>query len=249
LTAVKTNQAIRVILLDIEGTTTPIDFVYKVLFPFANARAKEFLSWHISSADVQSDLAALRKDHAEDVRAGQNPPAWSDDSQDAEVASAVAYIEWLTAKDRKSTVLKSIQGKIWEQGYRSGELRAQVFDDVPRALKRWHDQKKEVSIFSSGSVLAQKLLFAHTSHGDLTPYISQHFDTTTGSKTKAQSYVSIAKALRGAPSEILFISDVVAELDAAKYAGFETLLCERPGNRPQPVNKHKKIRSFDGVFP
>ena len=248
MSAVKPNQAIRAILLDIEGTTTPIDFVYKVLFPYANARAEEFLSKHISSPDVRSDVAALHKDHAEDVHAGQGPPAWRED-RDAQVASAVAYMEWLTAKDRKSTALKSIQGKIWEEGYRNGELRSQVFDDVPPALKRWHEQKKTVSIFSSGSVLAQKLLFAHTSHGDLTPHLSQYFDTTTGSKTKAQSYESIAKALRQSPSQIVFISDVVAELDAAKSAGMQTLLCERPGNRPQAENDHRLVRSFDEVFP
>lgn len=248
MSAVKPNQAIRAILLDIEGTTTPIDFVYKVLFPYANAHAKEFLRKNISSADVRSDVAALRKDHAEDVRAGQSPPAWSADSQEAEVASAVAYIEWLTAKDRKSTALKSIQGRIWEEGYRDGELRSQVFDDVPPALRRWHEQKKTVSIFSSGSVLAQRLLFAHTSDGDLTPFLSQYFDTTTGSKTKGESYSSIAQALGRSPSEVLFISDVVGELDAAKSAGMQTLLCERAGNRPQGKNDHQVIRRFDEVF-
>ena len=249
MTAVKLNPAVRTVLLDIEGTTTPIDFVYKVLFPYATARVAEFLRQHISSPDVRSDVTALRADHAQDVGAGLRPPAWRDDTPDAELASVAAYLEWLTAQDRKSTPLKSIQGKIWETGYKSGELRSQVFDDVPRALNRWHEEKKSICIFSSGSVLAQKLLFTHTTAGDLTPYISQYFDTTTGSKTKAQSYKTIAEALRRQPSEIVFISDVVAELDAAKLAGLQTLLCERPGNRPQPENDYRAIDSFDDVFP
>ena len=152
-------------------------------------------------------------------------------------------------RDRKSTSLKSLQGRIWEQGYKRGELRGRVFDDVPRALERWQKQKKDICIFSSGSVLAQKLLFAHTTAGDLTPYISHYFDTSTGGKTDTQTFQAIATILQRSPGEIAFLSDVTTELDAAKSARMQTLLCLRPGNRPQPASTHLMIRTFDEVLP
>jgi enolase-phosphatase E1 len=155
----------------------------------------------------------------------------------------------LIAHDRKSTSLKSLQGKIWEEGYRSGQLYGQVFEDVPRALNRWQEQKRNVCIFSSGSVLAQRLLFAHTMVGDLTRYISHHFDTTTGPKSDERSYQTIAKTLQQLPRGIIFISDVTIKLDAAKSAGLQTLLCQRTGNRPQPLSMHRVIHIFDEVFP
>ena len=232
------------VLLDVEGATTPIDFVYKVLFPYALSHAEQFLEQHASDSDVRADLQALRNEHTADLRNGLNPPAFG-----GEAGSAVAYMEWLTAQDRKSTPFKSLQGKIWEEGYRSGQLRAGVFEDVPRAITRWRGQSKRICIFSSGSVLAQKLLFTHTAAGDLSEHISGYFDTTVGRKTDPISYQKIAAAIGKKPSEILFISDVTAELDAAKAAGLETLLCVRPGNRPQPPGTHQVIHSFDEVFP
>jgi len=126
-------------------------------------------------------------------------------------------------------------------------LRAGVFDDVPRAFMRWQEQGKKIAIFSGGSVLAQKLLFAHTVAGDLSRHIFGYFDTTTGSKTDAKSYQKIADAVQAEPIESLFISDVPAELDAARSAGFQTLLSIRPGNRPQPASSHPVVRSFDEV--
>jgi enolase-phosphatase E1 len=161
----------------------------------------------------------------------------------------VAYIEWLMDRDRKSTPLKSLQGKIWERGYRSGQLLSPVFSDVPRAFERWHKQKRRITIFSSGSVQAQRLLFAHTVVGDLTPYLSLHFDTTTGPKAEAGSYHAIAGKLGELPSQILFISDVALELDAASAAGCQALLCERAGNHLQPPNKHSRIGGFEAVLP
>jgi enolase-phosphatase E1 len=249
LTPALLNESVRTILLDIEGTTTPLNFVYTVLFPFALSHARQFLRQHIASSDVCADIALLREEHAADAREGLNPPPLQDDTQEAELDSLLGYIGWLIARDRKSTPLKSLQGKIWEEGYQSGQLRGQVFEDIPRALKRWQEQKKQSGIFSSGSVLAQKLLFANTTAGDLTLYISHYFDTTAGSKTAAQSYQEIANVLQRLPSEIAFISDVTTELDAAKAAGVQTLLCVRPGNPPQPISTHRLIRSLDEVFP
>jgi enolase-phosphatase E1 len=239
----------RTVLLDIEGTTTPIDFVFNVLFPYASSHCGRFLKQHASRLDVRADMAALRDENATDTRKNLNPPQLRSDTPEAELESLVAYIEWLIAHDRKSTSLKSLQGKIWEEGYQSGQLHSQVFEDVPRALNRWQEQKRNICIFSSGSVLAQKLLFAHTMAGDLTGHISHNFDTTTGPKTDTQSYRTIAKTLQQLPGEIIFVSDVATELDAAKSAGLQTLLCQRPGNRPQPVSTHRIIRTFDEVFP
>jgi enolase-phosphatase E1 len=152
-------------------------------------------------------------------------------------------------RDRKSTSLKSLQGRIWEAGYRAGELRGQVYDDVPRAIERWRWQDREVAIFSSGSVLAQRLLLKTTAAGDLTRFSCFYFDTTTGAKRDAESYRRIAAKLRVAPSAILFISDTVPELDAARAAGVDTLLCVRGAASPSEPHGHAAIRSFDEVFP
>jgi enolase-phosphatase E1 len=140
--------------------------------------------------------------------------------------------------------LKSLQGKIWRQGYEDGTLQAQVFADVAPAFERWRERGLRISIFSSGSVLAQQLLFAHTEVGDLTPFIESYFDTGVGKKDEAESYRRIAEAMRLEPRQILFISDVVAELDAANQAGMKTILAIRPGNEPQP-QQYPSIRSFD----
>lgn len=219
------------ILLDIEGTTTPIDFVYKTLFPFARERVKDYLSGAWETPEVQSDLAQLRAEQAADVAQGLNPPALEGESSTEWIESAVAYVHWLMDSDRKSTPLKAIQGRIWQEGYLAGELFGQVFDDVPPAFARWRRQNKLICIYSSGSALAQKLLFAHTTAGDLTGYICRYFDTTIGHKTEADSYRRIAEELRLAPAEAVFISDAIAELDAARAAGMKTILALRPGNR------------------
>lgn len=222
---------IRAILLDIEGTTTPIAFVHEVLFSYARDHAKEFLA---SSADAE-DIARLREEHAADVSNGQQPPA-----------QLAEYVEWLIARDRKSTGLKSLQGKIWRQGYLDGSLKSEVYADVSPAFARWRARGLSINIFSSGSVLAQQLLFAHTESGDLTKFIDQYFDTNVGKKGEAASYRKIAERLTLRADEVLFVSDVVAELDAATEAGMETLLSLRPGNPPQEgADQYRMIHSFD----
>lgn len=239
------NTEANCILLDIEGTTTPIDFVYQVLFPFARTHVKNFLLQHWMTAGVQEDLAGLRKERAADAEQGLTPPVIGAGSEEAQIESAVAYVQWLMDQDRKSTPLKSLQGRIWEEGYRSGELLSQVFDDVPPAMERWHKQGRRVCIYSSGSVLAQKLLFGFTVAGDLRPLINGYFDTAVGAKQEAESYRRIAAALQQPPEEILFVSDVVAELDAAQTAGLQVVLSLRPGNRPQPSNSYNAVHTFD----
>ena len=242
------SNHVNCILLDIEGTTTPIDFVYQVLFPFARTHVKDYLSRHWTTAGVQEDLAGLRKEQVGDTEQGLASPVISNAFDESQLESAVAYVHWLMDQDRKSTPLKSLQGKIWEEGYRSGELLSQVFADVPSAMERWHKQGKRICIYSSGSVLAQKLLFGFTVAGDLTPLVSGYFDTGVGAKMEAESYRRIAAALQVPPEKILFVSDVVAELDAAQTAGLQTALSLRPGNRPQPANSYHAVHSFDELF-
>lgn len=239
----------RAILLDIEGTITPIEFVYQVLFPYARDHLKEFLRQHRDSTYVSLDVEGLRKRFVTDLQQGLDPPAWRDDSADSHIESVVAYTQWLMNQDRKLTALKSLQGKIWEAGYQSGELRSEVYGDVPPAFSRWQRQKRDICIFSSGSVLAQELLFAHTTAGDLTPFVRTYFDTTIGSKVEVGSYGRIAAALGLSAPEIIFLSDVTSELDAAQVVGMGTALCVRPG-RPQPAGcRHPVIHTFDEVFP
>src|SRR5690348_6215950 len=224
----------RAILLDIEGTTTPIAFVHEVLFAYARDHVKEFLA---NNADADADVARLREEQATDVSNGEQPPPEID-----------AYVEWLIARDRKSTGLKSLQGKIWRQGYQDGSLKSQVYADVAPAFARWRASGLSINIFSSGSVLAQQLLFAHTDAGDLTKFIDQYFDTNVGKKGEAESYRKIAAALNFSANEVLFISDVVTELDAASEAGMETLLSIRPGNQPQEhAEKYRAVYDFEQI--
>jgi enolase-phosphatase E1 len=228
---------VRGILLDIEGTTTPIAFVHEVLFSYAREYVREFLSSNAEQDEVRADVALLREEHAVDVNENRNPPP---------IESSVAnYVEWLIGLDRKSTGLKSLQGKIWRQGYTDGTLKSQVFADVAPALERWQARGLSISIFSSGSVLAQKLLFAHTEAGDLTRFITNYFDTNVGKKGEAESYRRIA-AEWGLPArQILFISDVIEELAAADKAGMKTVLSVRPGNTAQDNGaQHIEIQSF-----
>jgi enolase-phosphatase E1 len=227
------------VLLDIEGTTTPVDFVYRILFPYAHARIESYLAAHAADPAVAEDRDALRAEHARDVAAGRNPPPWDDSP-----AAVAAYARWLMDQDCKVTALKSLQGKIWAEGYTKGELQGQVFEDVPRALQRWTDAGKQVAIFSSGSVLAQKLIFGHTRFGDLTTHLTGFFDTTTGPKGEAASYRRIAAALGLPPGDVLFVSDSFAELEAAREAGLDTAIAIRSDTLPTS-RVHRPITTFD----
>lgn len=239
---------VQVILLDIEGTTTPLDFVQQTLFPYARRRLRAYLTERGSDPQVQAELANLRAEHAADVREQLHPPPWPDGAQALD--GAVAYLDYLMESDRKSTPLKSLQGKIWAAGYQAGELQSVVFEDVPGALQRWRNQQRRIYIYSSGSVLAQRLLFAHTAAGDLTSLIDGYFDTSIGGKKEAASYGRIAQALQVNPAEMLFISDVSAELEAAHHAGLQTLLSLRPGNPAQDqLGGGRVVTTFDEVLP
>jgi enolase-phosphatase E1 len=186
-----------------------------------------FLEQHWNDPEVRADVARLEAEPADDP------------------AAVAAHVQWLMDRDKKSTGLKSLQGKIWEEGYRTGELRGEVYPDVPLALERWRRQEIDIAIFSSGSVQAQRSLFASTAAGDLTRFIRAYFDTTTGPKTAPDSYARIAAALERSPSEVLFLSDVAAELDAARTAGMRTALCVRTPGSAEPTGAHPVVHAFD----
>ncbi|MFE4105749.1 acireductone synthase [Almyronema epifaneia] len=237
------TDSIDVILLDIEGTTTPVSYVFETLFPFARDQVAAYLKTHGAEAAVQDDLALLRQEYAAEPTSGAAVPAWPENTPEA----AVPYIHYLIACDRKSTALKSLQGKIWAKGYTAGQLQSQIFADVKPAFKRWTQLGKRLYIFSSGSVQAQRQLFGSTEVGDLTPYLSGYFDTRTGPKKEADSYRKIAAQIGRVPERILFISDVVAELRAAQQAGMHTLFSSRPGNHSNHSEGFKLITSFESV--
>lgn len=241
------SPEVRCLLLDIEGTTTPIDFVFKTLFPFASTRVESFLRSHSEDGEIQQLIAELRSTWSGAASAGA--PVWVESTSDERLSSAAAYVRWLVARDSKMTPLKSLQGRIWEEGFRRGELKGEVYPDVAPALARWHAQNKTIAIFSSGSVLAQELLFAHSTAGDLSRFLTVYFDTTTGPKRDPGSYQKIADALHLSAQQILFVSDVPGELDAARAAHLHTAHSLRPGVASQAGPAHSVIQTFDEIFP
>lgn len=219
----------KLILLDIEGTVSPLAFVHDVMFPYARQHAGVYLAMHWGAA-VISQLAR-----------DAGVPAF------ATPAEAETAVLRLMDADAKVTGLKQLQGMIWEEGFRNGELRSRIFDDVPIALASWCRQGREIRIYSSGSVQAQKLFFAHTKRGDLTPHFSGYYDTTTGSKRETASYTAIAADCGLPADQILFVSDLVEELNAARTAGMFTALALRPGNKPAPPHEHPAISTFSEI--
>jgi enolase-phosphatase E1 len=237
------NEQFKCVLLDIEGTTTPIDFVHNRLFPFAKDRIEEFVETHFGElgAEIERLKIEYRKDFTDQI--------YGRDFIDDSAESVAGYLKFLIDVDRKSTPLKAIQGRIWQAGYETGELQSELFEDVPRAFESWKTGGKTIAIFSSGSRLAQKLIFKYSNFGDLGGLISNYFDTTVGGKKEAESYRKIAARLGFSPSEILFVSDAAAELDAAREAGFETILSIRAGNGivRQPIS-HDAVASFEDLL-
>lgn len=240
-------ERIRAILLDIEGTTTPAAFVYDVLFPYAVKRLDGFVHEHFRDAEMWPHLAQLREQRLAD--ANSDVPAWRENSEEAQIDSLVAYARWLMKRDNKATALKAVQGKIWEEGYARGELRGQVYPDVAAALRRWRQQGKHVYIYSSGSELAQRLLFQTTDYGDLTPLLAGFFDTRVGPKTDPRSYQEIASRMLCAPQKVLFVSDSLNELEAAQPTGMLTALSVRSLDSAPASAKFVTIHSFDEIFP
>ena len=240
---------VRAILLDIEGTTTPVDFVTKTLFPYASRKLKTFLRENAAKEEIRTPMEELRRQRGVDEQNGLKPPSWRDDSEEERVGSATAYGQWLIARDSKSTPLKALQGRIWQQGYARGDLKGEVYPDVPAAFERWKRRGKTICIYSSGSVLAQQLLFGSIATGDLTPYITAFFDTRVGAKGEAESYRKIAAAVSLEPRQFLFLSDAPKEIEAARAAGMQALLCQRHETDAALRGSAQVIRDFNGIFP
>ena len=238
-----------VLLLDIEGTTTPIDFVYKTLFPYATRNVEPFLREHLAESEVGVLVRELKAQNEQDRATGFEPPAWLSDSDEARLRSIVAYVRWLIARDSKNTALKSLQGKIWKRGFENGELHGEVYSDVPGAFDRWRRQQREICIYSSGSVLAQQQLFRTVISGDLTRHIAGFFDTQTGIKTAPESYGKIAASLGRAPREFLFVSDAPKEVEAARIAGMHCALCVRSAPPSAQRSASETIHTFGEIFP
>jgi enolase-phosphatase E1 len=219
-----------VILTDIEGTTGSIRFVHEVLFPYARERMAAFLAAHRDEPAVRAEIEAVARE------TGVAP-------DDLSRITAV-LIGWID-EDRKATPLKALQGMIWKDGFTSGELIAHIYPDAAARLRGWHEAGHRIFVYSSGSIAAQKLYFAHTSEGDLTPLLDGYFDTTTGGKREAESYRAIAAQIGVAPADIVFLSDVEAELEAAEQAGLRTVWLTRDG-RPEGATR-PSVSSFEEI--
>ncbi|CAH9115679.1 unnamed protein product [Cuscuta europaea] len=242
----------RCILLDIEGTTTPISFVSDVLFPYARDNVGRHLNITYDTAETRDDIKLLRAQVKEDLDKGIADavavPA-EDAGKEEVVAAVVTNVDSMIKADRKITSLKQLQGHIWRTGFQNNELEAIVYDDVPEALEKWNALGIKVYIYSSGSRLAQRLLFGNTEYGDLRNYLSGFFDTTVGNKKETKSYVEITQTLGvDNPSEILFVTDVYQEAAAAKSAGLEVIISVRPGNAPLPENNEfRMVKTFADI--
>ncbi|PQO46029.1 acireductone synthase [Blastopirellula marina] len=233
------------ILLDIEGTTSSVRFVYDVMFPFVLRELDHYLETNWNDPSLGPVLDQIAQDAG-----SESFVAWTSDCPDepSRREKVAAEIRRLMADDVKATGLKQLQGMIWKDGFERGEMVAQVYSDVPEALEAWTSAGLRVYIYSSGSIAAQKLFFGHSEAGNLLKYFSGHFDTTTGPKKEAKSYDTIAAEIGEAAEKILFISDVTAELDAAREVGMETRLSIRPGNKPvEEGHGHEPIASFSQV--
>jgi enolase-phosphatase E1 len=238
----------RAVLLDIEGTVTPISFVHDTLFPYARAHLKRFLVESFDLPEVHADLTTLSEEQAGDCEEFRQPAIPRNGGKTETIEATVTYVNHLIDLDRKSPGLKSLQGKMWKAGYDDGSLKSPVYTDVVDVFETWHKAGISINIFSSGSVLAQRLLFAKTDAGDLTPYINHYFDTTVGKKVEAESYHRIAAELALSAHKIVFISDVVAELEAARAANMQALLCIRPGNPMQSgAAEFEQIEKFEDI--
>jgi len=221
---------IKAIVTDIEGTTSSIDFVHQTLFPYARAHLREFLRAQAHTPEVRHELAEVARLEGRDLS----------------LEETTAVLERWIAEDRKLTPLKSLQGMIWRQGYEAGELKGHVYPDTPEALRRWRDEGRRLYVYSSGSVEAQRLIFAHTDYGDLTPLFSDYFDTRIGGKREAASYRAILEQIGQPGAQVLFLSDIGEELDAARSAGLQTCQLLRDA-QTRPAAAHPQVARLTEV--
>lgn len=221
------------ILTDIEGTTTDIDFVHQVLFPYAYEKLPAYVRLHEREPEVAEIISEVKQ------------TMLTEKEQIAHVEAAIQQLLNWIQEDRKHPALKQLQGMIWQEGYETGGFRGHVYPDVVPQIEAWRAQGIGIGIYSSGSVAAQKLLFGYSTEGDLNHLFDHNFDTGVGHKKEANSYRNIAKEIGLSPEEILFLSDVEAELDAAKAAGLQTTQLVRPGI--EPTKKHPTAKDFTEI--
>jgi enolase-phosphatase E1 len=222
----------RAVLVDVEGTTSTIAFVHDVLFPYAEAHLDAYVAAHRQDPEVAQAMLDAAQVAAEEP--------------DVDDATVLAQLHQWIRDDVKVTPLKTLQGLIWAEGYERTGLRGHVYADAAAGLRRWHDAGLRLYVYSSGSVEAQRVLFAHSDQGDLSPLFSGNFDTTTGPKREPHSYAAISGAIGLAPAEIAFLSDIDAELDAARIAGMQTARLMREADTPPgATTTHRSVSSFD----
>ncbi|RWS09483.1 enolase-phosphatase E1-like protein [Dinothrombium tinctorium] len=245
----------KALLLDIEGTITAIDFVRKTLFEFVKHNLESYLKFEANADELKADIALLRQDS---LALRSLKPEYADIpliedqefANDEEIrAAVVANVLWQMSKDLKTRGLKQFQGHMWRVGYANGVLKAHIFEDVPLMLSKWKDiYDIDYYIYSSGSVEAQKLLLANTINGDLLHLFSGFFDTAVGAKVESESYFNILKALNLNGDQVLFLTDVAKEAEAASNAGMNCLIVIREGNSPldeEILTRYKTIHSFE----
>ena len=221
---------IKAIVTDIEGTTSSLSFVKDILFPYARAQLAEYVHAHIQDEAIQLIQADSSKEVGQDLSIEQ---------------LIIQLIQWID-EDKKVTPLKSLQGLIWEAGYQKGDFKGHVYQDAVDNLQLWKYKGLSLYIYSSGSVYAQKLLFGHTEYGDLNPLFSGYFDTHIGGKRESSSYAKITEEI-GLPAEqLLFLSDIKEELDAAKPVGMQTIWLTREGITDLDA-EHQQVLSFDAI--
>ncbi|XP_072310451.1 enolase-phosphatase E1 [Eucyclogobius newberryi] len=223
------------LLLDIEGTTTPITFVKDILFPYIKEHLEDHLSAHWEEDECKQDVHLLKKQLEEDMRQNRACLVHSVDQtvhtdEEKAIREVVDNVLWQMASDRKSTALKQLQGHMWRAAYTSGRIKGQVYEDVIPAIRRWRARGLKVYIYSSGSVEAQKLLFEYSIEGDVLDLFDGHFDTNIGTKVDSKSYKNIAERIGCGADEITFLTDVTREAKAAEEAGVNVVLVVRPGN-------------------
>lgn len=211
------------LLLDIEGTTTSISFVYETLFPYAARSIPGFLAANSGRSEIGEAIDRILLDATDDER------------RLPRIEATISVVRRQMSGDVKATGLKMLQGLVWRHGYEAGDIKGHVYGDVPTAFAAWEKAGRPVAIYSSGSVLAQQLLFRHSVAGDLTHFLSGHYDTTSGTKQSPASYLAICTAWNRTPASVTFCTDVVAEADAARAAGLNAVVLMRPGNPPLPA--------------
>lgn len=222
---------IEAIVTDIEGTTSSIDFVHQVLFPYSTKALPEYIRQHAQEEEIAVIIGQVKQEINQ-----------LDSDLELIIATLLSWIK----EDKKITPLKTLQGFIWEDGFKNNHFQGHLYEDAYRNLVQWYKLGIKLYVFSSGSVKAQKLLFAHSQYGDLTYLFDSYFDTNVGNKKEVTAYQNIAQTIDLPPQEILFLSDVISELDAAASAGYHTLLLDRNKNIDNS-NGHDVVTNFDDI--